>query len=76
MSVETTALEGDEALEGTESTLKAVAGATLTLIALVAVISAANGDSLAPRTLSALGRQVAASPSREGWWPLTVTCRA
>ena len=37
MSVETTALEGDEALEGTESTLKAVAGATLTLIALVAL---------------------------------------
>jgi NitT/TauT family transport system permease protein len=37
MSVGTTALEGDEALEGTESTLKAVAGATLTLIALVAL---------------------------------------
>ena len=37
MSVETTALEGDEALEATESTLKAVAGATLTLIALVAL---------------------------------------
>lgn len=37
MTVETTALEGDEPLEGTESTLKAVAGATLTLIALVAL---------------------------------------
>jgi len=37
MSVGTTALEGDEALERTESTLKAVAGATLTLIALVAL---------------------------------------
>jgi NitT/TauT family transport system permease protein len=37
MSMETTALDGDEALEGTESTLKAVAGATLTLIALVAL---------------------------------------
>jgi NitT/TauT family transport system permease protein len=37
MTVETTALDGDEPLEGTESTLKAVAGATLTLIALVAL---------------------------------------